>query len=130
MIIEKHFSSFRNLSCHFVEKCVKKSFIYNTNLKKHPALQRHILMYCACSLLHSWSSVCVAKAHGVHGFPPSSNCVRLNYRVSHEIWQLVKSFKCLLPHIVLDIKDFFQIISLKKCLTSSLDYCEINFTII
>ena len=27
------------------------------------------------------------------------------YRVSHETWQLVNNFKCLLPHTVLNIKD-------------------------
>ena len=38
-------------------------------------------------------------------------------------------FECLLPHTVLDITDFLQFISLKKCLTHTF-YCEINITII
>ncbi len=41
----------------------------------------------------------------------------MNYRVSHKIWQLVNSFECLLPYTVLDIKDFLQLISLKKTFT-------------
>ena len=32
------------------------------------------------------------------------------YRVSHETWQFLNSFKCLLPYAVLDIKDFLQFI--------------------
>ena len=39
------------------------------------------------------------------------------YRVSHETWQLVNSFECLLPYIILDIKDFFQFISLTNSFT-------------
>ena len=35
------------------------------------------------------------------------------YRVSHETWQLVNSFECLLPYAVLDIKIFLQFILLK-----------------
>ena len=46
------------------------------------------------------------------------------YRVSHKTWQFVNSFECLLPYIVLDVKDFLKSISLKK------HYSEINFTII
>ena len=33
-----------------------------------------------------------------------------SYRVSHETWQLVNSFECLLPYTVLDIKDFLKFI--------------------
>ena len=29
-----------------------------------------------------------------------------SYRVSHETWPLVNGFECLLPYIILDIKDF------------------------
>ena len=39
------------------------------------------------------------------------------YRVSHETWQFVNSFECLLPYIVLDVKDFLKSISLKKNIT-------------
>ena len=39
------------------------------------------------------------------------------YRVSHETWLLVNSFKCLLPYTVLDIKYFLQFISVRKYLT-------------
>ena len=28
------------------------------------------------------------------------------YRLSHETWQLVNSFECLVPYSVLDIEDF------------------------
>ena len=42
--------------------------------------------------------------------------LKLNYRVSHETWQLVKSCQCLLPYAVLDIIDFLQFITLKKTL--------------
>ena len=51
----------------------------------------------------------------------------VKYRVSHETGQLVNSFECLLPYIILDIKDFLQVISLK---ISNIFYSEINFTII
>ena len=36
-----------------------------------------------------------------------------NYRVSHETWQLLNNFVCLLPFIILDNKDFLHVISLK-----------------
>ena len=39
------------------------------------------------------------------------------YRVPHETWQLVNGFECLLPYIILDIKDFFQFISLTNPFT-------------
>ena len=39
------------------------------------------------------------------------------YRVSHETWQLVNGFECLLPYVILDIKDFFQFISLTNSFT-------------
>ena len=39
------------------------------------------------------------------------------YRVSRETWQLVNGFECLLPYIILDIKDFFQFISLTNSFT-------------
>jgi len=35
------------------------------------------------------------------------------YRVSHETWQLLNNFVCLHPYIILDIKDFLHVISLK-----------------
>ena len=51
----------------------------------------------------------------------SWNCIiSLRYRVSHETWQLVNSFECLLPYTVLDIKDFLQFISLKNLLLKNL----------
>ena len=59
----------------------------------------------------------------------NGSSIDLRYRVSHETWQLVNSFECLLPHTVLDIKDFLQLI-LKKMFNSYIFYCEINFTII
>ena len=37
--------------------------------------------------------------------------------MSHETWQLVNGFECLLTYIVLDIKDFFQFISLTNSFT-------------
>ena len=46
--------------------------------------------------------------------------VIFNYRVSHETWQLMNSFKCLLPYAVLDIKHFLQFISLKIYYSNSL----------
>ena len=42
---------------------------------------------------------------------------QFNYRVSHETWQLVNGFESLLPYIILDIKDFFQFISLTNSFT-------------
>ena len=45
------------------------------------------------------------------------------YRVSHETWQFINSFKCLLPYAVLDIKDFLQFNSLKKT------FNEVYFTL-
>ena len=39
------------------------------------------------------------------------------YRVSHETWQLVNGFECLLPYIILDIINFFQFISLTNAFT-------------
>ena len=39
------------------------------------------------------------------------------YRVSHGTWQLVNGFECLLPCNILDIKDFFQVISLTNSFT-------------
>ena len=41
----------------------------------------------------------------------------VTYRVSHETWQLVNSFECLLPYSVLIYKDFLQFISLQKSFT-------------
>ena len=41
----------------------------------------------------------------------------ITYWVSDETWQLVKSFECLHPHIVLDMKDVLQFISLIKAFT-------------
>ena len=38
------------------------------------------------------------------------------YRVSHETWQLVNGFECLLPSIILDIR-LFQFISLTNSFT-------------
>ena len=52
----------------------------------------------------------------------------LYYREFHKTWQLLKSFECLLPYIILDIKTFC-IISLKH-LFSNIFYFEIHFTII
>ena len=43
--------------------------------------------------------------------------------VSHETWQLVNGFECLLPYIILDIIDFFQFISLTNSFT------QISFTL-
>ena len=55
LIIDKYFSSFRNLLCHHVEKFVKQIFYLNS--KKPTVLHRHILMHWACSLLHCWGLV-------------------------------------------------------------------------
>ena len=44
-------------------------------------------------------------------------------RVSHESWQLVNSFECLLTYTLLDIKDFSQFISLKD------SFSQICFTL-
>jgi len=38
------------------------------------------------------------------------------YRVSHETWQLLNSFECLLPYAIQDVKDFLQFTSLKNLL--------------
>ena len=40
-----------------------------------------------------------------------------SYRVSHETWQLVNGFECLLSYIILDILDFFQFILLTNSFT-------------
>ena len=40
--------------------------------------------------------------------------LRFIYRVSHETWQFMNSFKCLLPYAVLDINHFLQFILLTK----------------
>ena len=66
----KYFSSLRNLSCHYVEKFVKHFYLdlKHKFKKKPPVLHRHILMYCASSFLR----FCIAEAHGVWVFPPSS----------------------------------------------------------
>ena len=45
------------------------------------------------------------------------------YRVSHETWQLVNGFECLLSYSILNIKDFFQFISLTN------SYTQICFTL-
>ena len=55
LIIDKYFSSFRNLLCPHVEKFVKQIFYLNS--KKPTVLHRHILMHWACSLLHCWGLV-------------------------------------------------------------------------
>ena len=52
------------------------------------------------------------------------------YRVSHETWQLVNSFECLLPWTVLDIKHFFAVYFVNKIFYSNIFHFEINFTII
>ena len=52
---------------------------------------------------------------------------QFKYRVSNETWQLVNGFECLLPYIILDIKDFFQFISLTHSFTQIYFTFEINF---
>ena len=50
------------------------------------------------------------------------------YRVSHETWQLVNSFECLLPYTVLDVKDSLQFYSLKKSFTQIYFTLKYNMT--
>ena len=50
--------------------------------------------------------------------------------MSHETWQLVNSFKCLLPYTIFYFKDFLQFISWKKFVYQNKFYVEINFTMI
>ena len=66
MIIDEYFSSLRNLSCHCVEKFEKNLLFLNFKhkFKKPPVFHRHIMMYCACSLLLSGGSVCLANLGG------------------------------------------------------------------
>ena len=45
------------------------------------------------------------------------------YRVSHETWQFVNGFECLLPYIILDIEDFLKFISLMN------SFSQIYFTL-
>ena len=44
--------------------------------------------------------------------------------------QLLNSLECLLPYIILDIKDFFACYFVKNIFLSNIFYFEINFTII
>ena len=57
----------RNLSCHYVEKFEETNFYLNLKhkFKKPPLLDRHILMYCACSFLLSGGLVCLANLGGL-----------------------------------------------------------------
>ena len=64
MIIDKYFSSARNLSCHYVEKKTVLFKLKTQFKKKPPVLHRQILMFCACSFLHSGGSVCLANMEG------------------------------------------------------------------
>ena len=51
----------------------------------------------------------------LQSFSTENNLFR--YRMSHETWQLVNGFECLLPYVKLDIKDLFQFISLTNSFT-------------
>ena len=78
MIINKYFSSLRSLSCHYVEKFQKKLLfklktqVYYTGTFWCVA-HAHFCKAEARSAYQLWEArVCIAKAHGVRGFPPSS----------------------------------------------------------
>ena len=58
-----------------------------------------------------------------HNFLKSYSRGSVKYRVSHETWQLVNCFECLLPYAVLDINDFLHFISRRK------PFNQIDFTL-
>ena len=92
-----------------------------------------------CTILHGQqfkgyrckSSLPLQSKRGISDLQSCCVCRVHRYRVSHETWQLVNSFDCLLTYTVLDIKGcLLQIISFKTIFCSTIFYFEVNFTTI
>ena len=82
MIIDKYFSSLKNLSCNYFEK-VEKNLLFKlaTQVLKNFLYYTGILWciahahFCIAEVRSAWqiweAHVCIVEAHSVRGFPPS-----------------------------------------------------------
>ena len=109
-------TTFKLLYSQSVRRHLRPSIIFRCNA---PALFFIILSFTwelGIILINSWALFAMLQILRKEVMVMKSNKM-INYRVSHETWQLVNGIECLLPYIIVDIKDFIQFISLTNSFT-------------